>query len=391
MNINIEATSVFEKNYEAYNDPNINTIINQGGARSSKTYSILQLLIIECLRSRKSVTICRKSFPSLRRSAYKDFLNILRSCRLYSPVNHSKTENTYTFKNGSVVDFLSLDESEKVRGSKRDILYINECNEIDYETFIQLKIRTTSKVFIDYNPSLYEHWSYDIQKEADSKVIKSTYLDNPFLEPLQVKYIEDLIKSDPDYYKIYVLGERVSPKTLVYNHFQIYDNLPPKNEIIDTCYGLDIGYNHNTALVECIFATDNRLYFKEILYKNEITIEDLRKELLKMNFNRDNFFYVDSARPDVIFILKSIGLRATLSNKAVKEGIDFLKSKQVLININSKNLLRESKLYSWKTDKEEHILDEVEKKDDDGMDAMRYSAFTHAKKLNTPRTPYFIK
>jgi phage terminase large subunit len=391
MNINIEATSVFEKNYEAYNDPTISTIINQGGARSSKTYSILQLLIIECLRSKKSVTICRKSFPSLRRSAYKDFIDILRLSKIYNINYHSKTENTYTFKNGSTVDFLSLDESEKVRGSKRDILYINECNEIDYETFIQLKIRTSSKIFIDYNPSLYEHWSYDIQKEADSKVIKSTYLDNPFLGPIQVKYIEDLIKADPDYYKIYVLGERVSPKTLVYNHFQVYDNIPPQDEIIDICYGLDIGYNHNTALVECIFAKDNRLYFREIIYKNEITIEDLKKELIKMNLSRDKFFYVDSARPDVIFILKSIGLRAVLSNKAVKEGIDFIKSKQVFININSKNLLRESKLYSWKTNKEEHILDEVEKKDDDGMDAIRYAAFSHAKKLNTPKTPYFIK
>ena len=391
MILDIEATPVFQHNWDAFSNPQIKTIINQGGSRSSKTYSILQILILIALTQPKtSITIVRKSFPSLRGSVMRDWKEIMINWNVYDEKNHSKTEHVYTYPNKSTIEFISLDDSQKIRGRKRDILYCNEANEIDFESWIQLKMRTTGKVFIDYNPSELEHWCYNLIKEPDTLLIKSTYKDNPFLSEDQIKYIENLIKVDPDYYKIYALGERVAPRSLVYNHFVRYDNLPPDNEILDKSYGLDIGYNHETAFIEVIFATENRLYVREIFYKNEVTTEDIVKMIAESDFDRTKMIYIDSARPDIIASLRKKGIRASLSDKRVKEGIDFVKSKQVLINLNSENIWRESKMYSWLEKQDGTITDEIVKKNDDALDAFRYAAFTHGKSLGRTAIPFRI-
>jgi phage terminase large subunit len=389
--LNIEATPVFQSHWQAFNDTKIRTIVSQGGSRSSKTYSIVQILILIALTNPKQkISVVRKSFPSLRGSVYRDFKEIMINLGIYNDNEHSKTEHIYKFKNGSTIEFFSLDDSQKVRGKKHSILYINEANEIDHESWMQLKMRCEGKVFIDYNPSELEHWCYDLINEEDTLLIKSTYKDNPFLTEDQVKYIEGLIKVDPDYYKIYALGERVKPRSLVYNHFVRYDNLPPEAEIIDKSYGLDIGFNHETAFIEVIFATERRLYIKEIFYKNEVTAEDTVKMISESEFDRTKMIYVDSARPDIITSLKRRGIRASLSDKRVKEGIDFIKSHAVFININSENIWRESKMYSWVEKKDGTITDEILKKNDDALDALRYGAFSHGKNLGKSTRPFII-
>jgi len=389
--LDVQATPVFQRNWDAFSNDKIKTIINQGGSRSSKTYSIIQVLILTALKTPKiSITIVRKSFPSLRGSVMRDWKEIMLLWNVYDESQHSKTEHIYTFPNKSTIEFISLDDSQKIRGRKRDILYCNEANEIDYESWMQLKLRTTGKVFIDYNPSELEHWCYDLINEEDTLLIKSTYKDNPFLTEDQVKYIEGLIKVDPDYYKIYALGERVKPRSLVYNHFVRYDNLPPEAEIIDKSYGLDIGFNHETAFIEVIFATERRLYIKEIFYKNGVTAEDIVKMISESEFDRTKMIYVDSARPDIITSLKRRGIRASLSDKRVKEGIDFIKSHAVFININSENIWRESKMYSWVEKKDGTITDEILKKNDDALDALRYGAFSHGKNLGKSTRPFII-
>ena len=391
MILDIDATPVFQKNWQAFADEKIKTIVNQGGSRSSKTYSIVQILILIALTNPgKSITIVRKSFPSLRGSVMRDWKEIMHAWSVYEEKHHSKTEHIYTFPNKSTIEFISLDDSQKIRGRKRDILYCNEANEIDYESWMQLKLRTTGKIFIDYNPSETEHWCYDLLKEDTTCLIKSTYKDNPFLSQEQVRYIENLIKVDADFYKIYALGERVAPKSLVYNHFVKYDNLPPADEIIETAYGLDLGHNHFTAFIEVHFATDNRLYVRELFYQNELTAEDTVNLVANSDYNRTKMIYVDSARPDIITSLRRKGIRASLADKKVKEGIDFIKSKQVLININSENVLRESRLYSWKELSDGKITDEIVKQHDDALDAMRYAAFTAGKTLSKTAIPFRI-
>jgi phage terminase large subunit len=389
--LDIEATPVFEQNYSAWNNPEFKTIINQGGSRSSKTYSIVQVLIIIALtKPNTQISIVRKSFPSLRGSVMRDWKEIMHALDVYEDKNHQKTEYIYNFPNGSTIEFFSLDDAQKVRGRKRDILYCNEANEIDLESWVQLKMRTTGKVFIDYNPSELEHWAYDLINQPDSILIKSTYKDNPFLSKEQIKYIEDLIKVDEGYYKVYALGERMAPQALVYTHFVKYDNLPLETEIMDRSYGIDIGFNHYTAFIEVVFATDNRLYIRELFYEAGKTAEDIVNLVSQSNYDRTKMIYVDSARPDIIESLRRKGIRASLSDKRVKEGIDFIKSKQVLIYINSENLWRESKMYSWVEKKDGTITDEIVKKWDDGLDAMRYAAFTHGGKMGKSRVPFMI-
>jgi len=390
--LDIEATPVFEQNYSAWNNPEFKTIINQGGSRSSKTYSIVQVLIIIALtKPNTQISIVRKSFPSLRGSVMRDWKEIMHALDVYEDKNHQKTEYIYNFPNGSTIEFFSLDDAQKVRGRKRDILYCNEANEIDLESWVQLKMRTTGKVFIDYNPSELEHWAYELINQPDSILIKSTYKDNPFLSKEQIKYIEDLIKVDEGYYKVYALGERMAPQALVYTHFVKYDNLPLETEIMDRSYGIDIGFNHYTAFIEVVFATDNRLYIRELFYEAGKTAEDIVNLVSQSNYDRTKMIYVDSARPDIIESLRRKGIRASLSDKRVKEGIDFIKSKQILIYINSENLWRESKMYSWVEKKDGTITDEIVKKWDDGLDAMRYAAFTHGGKMGKVRVPFRIR
>jgi len=387
--LDVQATPVFDRNWQAFQDEKIKTIVNQGGSRSSKTYSIVQILILIAMTTPgQSISIVRKSFPSLRSSVMRDWKEIMFAWDIYDEAAHSKTEHIYKFENGSTIEFFSLDDSQKVRGRKRSILYCNEANEIDLDSWIQLKMRTTGKVFIDYNPSEIESWCYDLLEEESTLLIKSTYKDNPFLSKDQVQYIEDLIKVDQDYYKIYALGERVAPRSLVYNHFVKYDNLPPESEILDVSYGLDIGFNHETAFIEVTFATENRLYIREVFYQNEITVEDTVRMIAESNYDRTKMIYIDSARPDIIASLRRKGIRASLADKKVKEGIDFVKSKQVLININSEGLWRESRLYSWKELKDGTITDEIVKKYDDALDAMRYAAYTHGKNLGKSAVPF---
>lgn len=389
MTLNIEATEVFSKNWEAYENSEISTIINQGGSRSSKTYSILQCLILIALTTPKTkISIIRKSFPSLRGSVYRDWKEIMLNWNVYYDEQHSKTEHIYHFDNGSTIEFFSLDDSQKVRGRKHTILYINEANEIDFESWLQLKMRCEGKVFIDYNPSELEHWSYNLINDAGSILIKSTYLDNPFLSSEQKDYIENLIKVDPDFYKIYALGERVAPRSLVYNHFIRYDNLPP--DIEGGALGLDIGFAGESALVEVLFAPGNRLYVKEHFYLSGKTGEELIKIIESLEFDRGKTIFVDSARPDIILQLKRRGFKAAASDKRVKEGIDFIRSKQVFININSENIWRESKLYSWKELPDGTITDEIVKKSDHALDALRYAAFTFGGKFGKT-IPFIIR
>jgi phage terminase large subunit len=170
----IKSTVIFEKNYEALNgEPRF--IINEGGSRSSKTYSLCQLVIIYCIQnSNKVVSIIRKTFPALRATVMRDFIEILKDIGIYSVESHNKSEHIYTFSNGSIVEFFSVDDEQKIRGRKRDIAWCNEANELYFDDFTQLNMRTESKLIFDYNPSESSSWLYELPQE-ESILIKSTY------------------------------------------------------------------------------------------------------------------------------------------------------------------------------------------------------------------------
>ena len=367
--LDISHTPVFTKNFEAFKNPDIRFIINQGGSRSSKTYSLIQMLIVYCLTTpNKMVSIVRKTFPTLRGTVMRDFLEVMRDLNLYDERKHHKTEQIYHFDNGSQIEFFAADNEQKLRGRKRDVLWVNESNEINFEEFTQLNMRTTDKLIFDFNPSENFSWLYDLISRPESILIHSTYKENPFLSESQVKEIENLIMYDESYYKIYALGEKGSGKTTIYTHYKYYEHLP---EIKDTIYGLDFGFNHPTALIEMNWL-DNTCYVKQLIYKSGLTSTDLIKMMNELNVSKKKEIACDAARPEIIEDLRRQGYNAKPAIKDVKDGIDSVKSSLLYIHKESLDLLKEISAYKWKTNGD-IVLDEPVKVYDDAMDAMRYA------------------
>lgn len=385
--LRIEGTEVLNKNLEALNDPQIRFVINIGGTRSSKTYSLCQLVVIYCLQHPNTiVSIVRKSFPALRASVMRDVITILNEMGLYSQSLHNKTEHIYTFQNNSVIEFFSVDDEQKLRGRKRNILWANEANELSFEEFNQLNFRTTDKLYFDFNPSDNYHWLYDLINKKETLKIHSTYKDNPFLEQSIIKQIEDLINVDYEYYKIYCLGEQAVAKSTIYSHQQPYDDTPQTNDGV--IYGLDFGYNHPTALVK-VTKQENALYWEEVIYQSFLTTADLLNLFKTLNIDKTTEIVCDSARPEIIEELRRGGYNTRPAIKNVKEGIDLIKSHRLYISRNSVNIWKEIKNYKWKTNGD-RILDEPVKVNDDAMDAARYASLYLSKNGRRGLTTQFV-
>lgn len=374
MEAKIQATKVFQKNLEAFNTPGIRFIVNQGGSRSSKTYSIAQLFIILMLQGEGLLTIARKTLPALKGSAMRDFFEIMNNIGIYEEKQHNKTELTYGAGNQEV-EFLSVDQPQKIRGRKRRKLWMNEANEFTYEDFQQLNIRTTEKIFLDYNPSDEFHWIYDqIVPRKDSVFIQSTYLDNPFLEVELRKEIERLKDVDPNYWRIYGLGEKGVSETTIYTHWQYCDSLPDSENIM----GLDFGFNHPTALTNVVIKDDN-IYTHEKIYESGLTNQELIKKMDDLKISKQTYIYADSEDPSRIMEIRRAGYNIREAKKgkdSVKAGIDMIKAKKFYITKESTNGIKELKSYKWKT-KDDKILDDPIKLNDDFLDSVRYSVFTH--------------
>jgi phage terminase large subunit len=343
MELTINGTSVFKKNLDALLNSKIRFVINQGGTRSSKTYSLCQLMIYYCLTNPNIVvSIVRKSFPALRSSVMRDLIDILKEMDIYRDNLHNKTEHIYEFPNGSMIEFFSVDNEQKLRGRKRNILWANEANELSFEEYTQLNLRTADKLYFDFNPSETFHWLYDLMRNDRAEQIHSTYKDNQFLSEDIKKQIEDLINVDEEYYKIYCLGEQAIAKSTIYSHQKLFEIYP--DTIDNVVYGLDFGYNHPTALVK-VSKSENKLYWEEIIYKSYLTTSDLIKLLDEGDINKNTEILCDSARPEIIEELKRAGYNAKQANKSVKEGIDSIKASELYIHSNSVNLWKEIRAY----------------------------------------------
>lgn len=371
----IMATQVLKKMMNSNN----RFILSVGSSRSSKTYSVYQYVLLYCAQNQnagKWISMIRKSFPSLKRSLLREFIDFLTEYGLYSEKKHNKSSQVIEVY-GNYVEFFSLDNFEKVKGSKRDIAYLNEITEIDYEPAQQVFLRTSEKVIMDMNPSDTFHWVWDMRTRQDVDYIHSTYKDNSFLDQSIIDQIESYKDVDENYWRIYGLGLPGISQTTIYSHWKTYNQKDLEGlDIINVCYGLDIGFNHKTSLVK-LTETSDSLYFEEIIYASGLTTGDLLTEIEKLNL-RDHVF-CDSARPDIIEDLKRKRILAKGAEKAVKEGILYLKSKKLFIEENSQNLIDEIKHYRWKS-AGELILDEPVKVNDDGVDAMRYAAYSSRKK-----------
>jgi phage terminase large subunit len=357
-------------------------VVEQGGTRSGKTYNILLWIIFEYTyrNTGKTITICRKSFPSLRASVMRDFFEILRNYELYNEDYHNKSSNEYHL-NGNLVEFISLDQPQKIRGRKRNLLYINEGNELFYEDWQQLVFRTDGRIIIDYNPSDSFHWIYDrVIPREDCDFYQTTYRDNPFLDKSIVDEIERLRDTDEDYWRIYGLGERGMSRATIFQFGQA--EIPTEAKLIS--YGLDFGYTNDPTALVAVYQLDNHLYLDELIYRTGLTNRDIHSHFQSFSLDRRDEVFADSAEPKSIDELHRFGWNVKPTVKgadSVNAGIDILKRHKLFATPRSSNLIKELQNYKWVEDKNGNLLNKPIDAFNHGIDAARYAV---ANKLSKP-------
>ena len=386
--LQIQATTVFQKNWEA----KTRFVVNIGGSRSTKTYSIIQLLIVKALESTEPlvISIVRKSLPSLRISVMRDFLDILKQLDLYNAEKHNKTENTYLLNN-TLIEFFSIDDAQKRRGTKRDILFVNEVNELTWEDFFQLNIRTTQQVFMDFNPSETFWYNDQIQNRDDVTIIHSTYKDNPYLNEEQVNEIERLQFTDKQYYQIYALGEFAGHVDLIYTYIPV-DDIPTFGAKL-VALGLDWGYSNDPTAILEVWLWNDAIYFNELLYERNLTNQDIINKLNELGVDRYVEIIADSAEPKSIEEIRRAGFNikpATKGPDSVMNGIDILKRHRIHVTKQSTNIIKELNGYKWVTDKDGNKLNKPIDMFNHALDAARYVALNKITKSKAPAT-YNIK
>jgi len=360
-------------------------VVEQGGTRSGKTYNILLWIIFHyCAKyTGQTITIARKTFPAVRSSVMRDFFDILKQHDLYNEDLHNKSNSEYVL-NGNLVEFVSLDQPQKIRGRKRDLAFLNEANELTFEDWQQIVFRTNDRIILDYNPSDSFHWIYDrVIPREDADFYQTTYRDNPFLDATIVSEIERLKETDEHYWRVYGLGERGTNRAQVFQ-FTTYQQLPPQAKFLS--YGLDFGFtNDPSALVACYQWGDN-LYFQEVLYSTNLTNQDLSQMFTKFEVGRYDEVFADSSEPKSIEELHRMGFNVKPTAKgadSVNAGIDMLK--RYKLHVNGSNLIKEMENYKWLEDKNGNLLNKPEDKYNHAIDALRYGVWNKLSKPNYGR------
>jgi phage terminase large subunit len=374
--LKIKATPVFYANKKAYEE-GYPIICNEGGSRSSKSYSVVQLLIhIAISNPNTRISMVSHSLPHIKRGVYRDFKNILEQWNIWDEKDFRYTDFIYTFKNGSYIELFGLEDPDKAKGPARDILFVNEANLISKALFDQLLIRTTGQSFLDWNPADFISWVYEVADNPKNKRIHSTYLNNiTNLSDSQIRNIKQYKDLPDDFmWKVYGLGERGSAKEIIYTQWKQYDEAPDG----DVFYGLDFGYVHPAALIK-VTHHEGQNYFEEIVYQSGLTLSDLSR-LIKEKLPERATIYADAAEPKSIEELYRQGFNIKPAQKDVWAGIVKMKSYPINLHYNSKNLRREFMSYKWKKDKNDNVIEEPVKANDDLMDACRYAVFTHLTK-----------
>ena len=328
--------------------------IVQGGTSSSKTFTILPLLIQYAIQTPNSeISVVSESIPHLKRGALKDFLKIMDWTNNMNHNNFNKSNLTYKFSNGSYIEFFSADQPDKLRGARRDVLFINECNNVSFESYQQLAIRTKKFIYLDYNPT-NEFWVHtELMNEATSDFIILTYKDNEALDPAIVKEIEKAKEKAEtssyweNWWKVYGLGQIGTLEGVIFNNWQQIDVLPNDARLLG--YGVDFGYSNDpTAIVEVYKWNDKRIV-NEICYQKELSNSQIAKFI-----KTQEDCYCDSAEPKSIAELRAFGINARAVRKgsdSINFGIQVMQEQEYLITKQSTNLINELRKYAWDKDK----------------------------------------
>lgn len=344
-----------------------------GGTSASKTISIIQILIDKAQRDVKPTltSITSESVPHLKRGAMRDFLNIMQEHGYFNPDRWSKTDSTYTFETGSKIEFFSLDMPHKVRGPRRDRLFINEANNIPKETFEQLEVRTKDEIWLDWNPTI-EFWFYeDLMDQPNVDFLILTYLDNEGLDQNIVESIESR-KNNKAWWRVYGEGLLGEVEGKIYKGWKLDVDLPHEARLERR--GLDFGFANDPACLVDIYSYNGGYIIDELMFRLGMKNRQIADIIL--NQPDPNVLCVaDSAEPKSIAEMYEYGISIIGSEKgpgSVRQGIQWVQSQQISITKRSQNIRKAYNNYMWKTDKEGKILPEPDHYLSDAMDAIRY-------------------
>lgn len=342
-----------------------------GGTSAGKTISILQILISKAQKDKQPTltSVVSESFPHLKRGAMRDFKNIMQEHGYWKESAWNATDSIYTFETGSKIEFFSADQPSKVRGPRRDRLFINECNNVAYESFDQLAVRTRLEIWLDWNPT-NEFWFYDLLNTRDDvEMITVTYKDNEGLPETIVKDIE-AHKLNKNWWTVYGLGQLGEVEGRIYKGWKIIDEIP--HEACLEGYGLDFGYSNDPTAVVAIYYYNGGYVLDEVLYRKGMSNQQIASFMNNLDFG---VIVADSAEPKSIDELQMYGLSVVAAKKgsgSILQGIGYVQEQSISMTKRSVNLIKEYRNYLWQTDKNGKTINVPEGGFDHALDAVRY-------------------
>ena len=394
---NVQATVVYDKiqavwdeqsrkNAKAESDAEkVSYIVSlQGSARSGKTYNTTIWYCVHAYNTPNTrVVVVRATMPRIKKTCYKDFEDVMRALGIWESKRMNKVEMTYTFQNGSEVQFFATEDSGAAQGLKSDILFVNEATEIGYEVWVQLTVRNQGLKILDYNPNFSDdHWIAKMNRtDKDVKFFKTTYKDNIFLSSETVKSIEKLKYTDERLWRIYGLGEQSLVEGVIYKQWNIVPSIPP-NLMRKAIVGLDWGWQDPTAIV-LVAVTKDECYVQEICYKPYMKDDEIL-EILQTYPCKGRQVICDNADPRMKDKMKRDGVRIQATRKAssanmrsIVPGIVAVLSKKLYIVEGSDNLITELNNYTWAQDRDGNYTDQPIDKFNHLLDATRYVVYTY--------------
>lgn len=342
-----------------------------GGTSASKTISILIWLIGYAQSTQNElISVVSETLPHLKRGAMRDFLNILQEHNYYKSDSWNRSDYIYTFETGSKIEFFSADQASKVRGPRRHVLFLNEANNVSYETYTQLEVRTSKIIWCDWNP-INEFWFYtEVIPHVDHDFLTLTYKDNEALAPSIVQSIESR-KANKNWWLVYGEGKLGEVEGKIYRDWQLIDSVPHEARL--ERYGLDFGYTNDPTAIVATYKYNGGFILDEITYQKGLSnkqIADIFSNIPKA------LVMADSAEPKSIDEIVGYGIGVLPAKKgqgSVMQGIQFVQDQRISVTKRSLNILKEYRNYMWKSDKEGKIINVPSDIFNHQMDAIRYS------------------